>query len=387
MKILVVHNYYQTKAPSGENSVVMAEIKLLRALGHEVKEFKKKSDDISWKSPQNFMHAAIGPIFSIKIWQEVRKVINQFSPDVIHVHNVMPLIGPALVLQAARSKVPIVQTLHNYRLTCVAGTHFRDGQNCFLCTSQGKLQSIRHKCYRNSAFQTLIMAISQRIQRWMLNRVQIFLVLTPFMRNYLETLGVPSEKIVERPTWAFNTSSEIIKGNFLLFVGRLDSLKGIDALMTAWRSLDSSYRYKLVIVGSGPMQTIVESFAKENSNVEFLGQMKQDEITPLYQSAQALVLPSWGLEGLPVVVVEAASNKTPVIAFKGSSAATALNDDIAWLVEPNGLALAETLSSLDPIELASKQTKAKEHFDRHWSQDSAEKSLISVYQGLINRKQ
>jgi len=230
MRVLVAHNRYRSSSPSGENQLVAAEIDLLRAGGVDVVPLLTDSDDLT--GPLGALRGAPGPVYSPSGVRRFRRLLEETRPDVVHLHNVYPLISPYVVRVAARAGIPVVQTVHNYRHGCVNGLHLRDGHPCTDClgTRLG-LPAIRHACYRDSRLQTVPMTIGQVLHRPTWNdEVARYLALTPFMADLLVRTGVPRERITLRPSWAPDPGEPPAPGTDVLYVGRLDEPKGVDRL-------------------------------------------------------------------------------------------------------------------------------------------------------------
>ena len=166
MKVLVAHNFYRSEMPSGENRVVNEQVRLLRERGHEVELYACDSDEIQGMSRASRLALAWRPIYSFEDAHRLRERFASFGTDVVVVHNVLPLLSPAIVRVAVGARVPVVQVVHNYRHACAAGTFFRDGATCEDCTSHAlPWPAVVHKCYRDSRSQSAIVATSQAVHR------------------------------------------------------------------------------------------------------------------------------------------------------------------------------------------------------------------------------
>jgi glycosyltransferase involved in cell wall biosynthesis len=237
VRVLVAHNRYRSDAPSGENRLVEAEVALLRDGGVEVVELMTDSDTIT-PGLRGVLRAAPGPVYSPSGVHHFTRMLQETRPDVVHLHNVFPLISPYVVRVAARAGVPVVQTVHNYRHGCVNGLHLRDGHTCTDCLgSRLGLPAVLHGCYRGSRMQTLPMTIGQNVHRgtWR-DDVTRFLALTLFARDKLVETGIPSARVTIRPTWVPDPGHDPTTGTDVLFVGRLDDAKGVDRLLAAWEA-------------------------------------------------------------------------------------------------------------------------------------------------------
>jgi glycosyltransferase involved in cell wall biosynthesis len=313
MKILVAHNKYQLNG--GEDAVVRDEIELLRHRGHSVELLEQDNDRIH--DFRGKLIASLSVFYSIRSRQRMRQVIRDFRPDVVHIHNWFPMLSPSIILEADASGVPVVQTLHNYRMLCANALLFRDGGVCTDC--QGKvlrLDGIAHGCYRSSRVGSAIVTAAYLFHRlahtW--DRVDLFIAVSEFQRKILVEGGLPAERVVVKPNFVDSDAGtrERIQEDVALYVGRLSPEKGIEKLLSAWDT--RKIRLKLRIIGDGPMANQVRSCAARNANVEYLGAQSSDLVYREMARAKFLVFPSECFETFGRTVVEAFSQGTPVLA-------------------------------------------------------------------------
>lgn len=321
-KVLIVHNYYQI--PGGEDTVVANEKKMLEDNGHEVFTYTRNNNEIKKKSLLGKLLLVFESIFSIKTYREVKKSIKKNKIDIVHVHNTLSLISPSVYYAAFKCKIPVVQTIHNFRLLCPAATLYRDNHICEDCISKGLRCAIKYKCYRGSFLQTLISVLIIKINRILgTYRKLNYICLTEFNKEKLLQLNRKNKKIINedkifiKPNFV-NKENNIIpyeerKSQFV-FVGRLDPLKGVDILLNAWKKVNYDAG-KLVICGTGPMNEWCNEFIKVNKleNIELLGFVENNLARKIISESKALILPTQWYEGFPMTIVEAYSEGTPVI--------------------------------------------------------------------------
>jgi glycosyltransferase involved in cell wall biosynthesis len=350
-KILLAHNYYQQSG--GEDIAFAAEGKLLRENGHDIFEYIEYNDRIRTMSG---FDVALNTLWSRYSYQKISILLAKEKPDVVHFHNTFPLISPAAYYACYDNNIPVVQSLHNFRILCPAATLYRDGHICEDCLGRSIVwPSILHGCYHGSHAQTSVIAtmlsIHNLIGTWN-NKVDIYIAGTEFMRQKFIQGGLPGEKIVVKPNYV--TPNDGQKGNnndFALFVGRLVTEKGVQTLLESWKSL----RVPLKIVGNGPLQDLVIDFIKNNYSlpVEYLGKLERKTVQNLLYQARFLVFPSEWYEAFPMIIIDAFLSGVPIIASRLGAAEKIIRDGFSGLhFEPG-----------NPADLAAKVQWAWEHPD------------------------
>jgi glycosyltransferase involved in cell wall biosynthesis len=302
VRVLILHSRYATGSSSGENRVVQDEVDLLRSVGHDV---------VDW-SPMpptgRVGQALLGPraIWSSEARRVVGRLVRAYQPDVIHVHNLFPLLSPAVLRSAA---APVVVTLHNYRLLCLPATFLRDGVTCEDCLGRVPWRGVVHRCYRGSAAGSASLATSIALHRGIrsFDRVDRFLAVSEFVREKYLAAGFDPARIDVKPNFVPATEQRDGPGGDFLYLGRLSVEKGLARLMPIWADVPA----RLVIVGDGPERAALEAVAPRN--VEFVGEIPEQDVPDRLREARALVLPSICYEGAPRTVVEAFAAGVPVI--------------------------------------------------------------------------
>jgi len=326
MKILLVHNFYGSSAPSGENKVFEAEKAMLERHGHEMMVYARHSDEIrevvsgQWlvvrvKKAWGMAKGALCTIGNPFAARAVARRCREFSPDVVHFHNTFPLISP-LAVRAASKHAPVVMTLHNYRTACAAGVPTRDGKVCSLCLDKKCVfDGIKHRCYRGGLLATLPLAINITLYRRLLPRwVSRFIVLSGFQKRKMVDYGWPEEKIVVKGNFVsggIESGGVGIKKNQFVYVGRLSPEKGVETLIEAWRLMGRD-AHPLLIIGDGDSRSHYEQLAV-GLPITFLGQRKHTEVMDIVASAKAVIQPSVCWETFGLTVIEAATMGTPAI--------------------------------------------------------------------------
>ncbi len=300
MKILSVHNSYQT--PGGEDQVFAQEADLLRAHGHKVLLYHTSNDQVKGKNPLVLLG---NTIWNRQTHSELLDLMQRERPDIVHVHNTFPVISPAVYYAANEAGIPVVQTLHNYRMLCPSATLFRNGHVCEDCVGKRvPWPGVAHACYRGSRL--------------------TYIALTGFARDKFVQAGFPAEKILIKPNYLpADPGTGEGKGKYALFVGRLSPEKGIGTLLEAWREIGDEL--PLQIAGDGPLAPEVDKTASATPNVTWLKWLPRTEILQKMKDASVLILPSTWYEGFPMIIAEAFAVGLPVIASNLGSMSTIID--------------------------------------------------------------
>jgi glycosyltransferase involved in cell wall biosynthesis len=387
MKIIVAHNRYQYSG--GEDTVVAEEVRMLRERGHSVHLFSVDNDHISgsWAQAQ----AAVRSFYSRPIARQVSHLLESFRPDLLHVHNFFPTISPAIFFAAKRHHVPVVQTLHNYRLLCAAATFFRDGRPCEACSqSRSFLPGVTGRCYRGSRIGSAVVGAStfshQAMGTWT-QRIDRYIALTHFAANKFGEFRLPAEKIRVKPNFVPDRGVGDGQGGFALYAGRLSVEKGIETILAADQT--HSLPLPVHIVGDGPLRPKVErACVRPGTRLRYLGPMSRDQVFEQMQSAAVLLVPSLWYEGLPMTIVEALSFGLPVIASRiGGLPEIVCDQDCGLLVDPgNPSALVESLVSFlaNSSGILSMRQAARRRFVEQYSEQRNYELLMGIYSELVN---
>ena len=317
-KVLIVHNYYQI--PGGEDTVVANEKKLLEENGHEVLLYTRHNSELKSMTKVQKLFLPFTTIFNLKTYREVKRIINEKKIDILHVHNTLNLVSPSVYYAGFSKKIPVVQTVHNFRLLCPGATFFRDGRICEECLEKSLFCAVKNKCYRGSRVQTLACVISTLIHRiFGTYRKLNYICLTEFNKEKLLYLKQIKEKqIFVKPNFV-QMSKTIVpyeeRKKQFIYVGRLEEIKGTNVLLEAWKLLGKDAP-ELLVCGKGPLEEWVKEFVTSNDlqTVKLLGFVPNAQVKELVGESKALILPTQVYEGFPVTIVEAYGNGTPVIA-------------------------------------------------------------------------
>ena len=379
MKILVAHNAYQHRG--GEDIVVEAEVELLRRYGHEVKVYRLHNDALNRMSAAK---AAVSAIWSQDSAGEVEELCNRFHPDVIHVHNTFPLISPSLYWTANSLGIPVVQTLHNFRLLCPQAIFLRDGKICEDCIGRLPWRSVTRKCYRASAMQSAVittMLATHRAIGTFRDRVTRYIALNRFARSKYIEGGLPADRFRIKPNFVASTGSPEWTGRRGgMYVGRLSSEKGLEVLAAAVRNGDVR---NVDVIGSGPL----EEFACDAFGERYLGYRPLEEIMARMERAQYLVLPSICYENSPRTIVEAFSRGLPVIASRLGALADIVRDDVTGLLfnpgDPADLAEKIAWAEAHPEQMIRMGQAARAEYEAEYTPERNYEMLMDIYDDAI----
>lgn len=377
LRVLLVHNTYQHRG--GEDTVFESERLMLASRGHAIETYERRNDDIAAASRVALLRDTF---WSRRTVQEVGVLLEHFRPDVVHVHNTFPLVSPSLYAAARAHCVPVVQTLHNFRLLCPQAMLLRQGRVCEDCVGKTPWRAVVHRCYRDSATQSAALAGMLQFHRWRgtFDRdVTLYIALNAFCRDKFVEGGLPAERIRVKPNFIRDPGppawDEPREG--LLFVGRLSPEKGVDTLLDAVTRRVGSAPVRLA--GAGPMHPRVAAV----SGVRALGSLKSAQVLARMRQALALVLPSICFDSFPMTLVEAFASGTPVIASRLGALQQLVEDGVTGLLFQPGNA-ADLAAKLDwaehhPEAMQRMGRAARAQYEQAWGEEVNHRILTSIY--------
>jgi glycosyltransferase involved in cell wall biosynthesis len=380
MRVLIVHNRYRSTQPSGENLAVDADAAMLRSRGVHVDELCPSSDDLDLRRPGDLLASGLGPIYSPRGVAAFDKLVRESRPDIVHVHNVYPLISPWVIRRAKALGVPVVMTIHNFRLDCVKGLYYRDGGICTDCAGRRfALPAIRHRCYRGSLPQSIAMAAGRSAHRgtWLL--VDRFVVLTDFHAAFLDRLGVSPRRVSVRPTPAEDPGEPVAPGQDVLFLGRLDESKGVQVLLDAWLRRSGKAGQNLLVAGAGPLLDAVRHQARDEPDIRILGAVDRDAAAQLLRSAGLVAIPSQWYEGFPRVLSEAFAHGRAVVVSGFGGLGTVVDDTVGWRAGGSVRTWADTLDGVTAEERGSRGAAARVRYLEGLTPEASTEALLHIY--------
>ncbi len=379
MRILVAHNQYHYRG--GEDTVVDAEVALLRRHGHQVEVYRRDNAELSH---MDVLQTARATLWSRRTLDELDRIVERFAPDLIHAHNIFPLISPSLYAGAHRHRLPVVQTLHNFRLVCPQAMLVRDGRSCTACVGRLPWRGMLHRCYRQSLVQTSAVAamlVLHRLRRTWQRDVTRYIVLNQMCRDLFAAGGLPMEKLVIKPNFvvAYGQPSWAERSGGL-FIGRLSDEKGLHVLAQAMQQLPGQ---RIAVYGKGPLQAMVMDAA----GLDYRGFQTPDVLARRMQSASYLVMPSTGVESFGLVAVEAFACGTPVIASRqGGMLELVVHGKTGLLVAPGDakeLAQAIAFAEQHPERMREMGRAAWQTYLAHYTPEHNYEQLMRIYQQAI----
>jgi len=384
-RVLMVHNQYQNVG--GEDITFASERDLLHRHGIDVIEYIDNNDRINHLNP---ISAAIQTVWSQASFDALLELIRDSEPDIAHFHNTFLMISPSAYYACQEMNVPVVQTIHNYRLSCLAANFYRDGEVCEDCLGRRfALPGVYHRCYRNSYSQSFVVA-SMLSYHWFRRtwqeQVNAYIALTDFNREKLIQFGIPSGKIFRKPVFVDNVADSARQaGDFALYIGRLSREKGLETLIPAFSHLDF---IPLKIAGDGPSRTYVEKYSKKYPHIQYLGFQERNEINSLLRNARFMVFPSEWYEVSPRTVVEAFALHLPIIASRLGAMAELVRDGETGLLFEAGNAedLADKVKWLwaNPQEVIRMGNNARKEYEEKYTPERNYEILMDIYEKVIH---
>lgn len=436
MKILLLHNFYQSSSPSGEDGVYRNEVELLRKNGVDVVIYERHNDEINkYELWEKFFLPFIN-IWSKKTYNEVRNLIKKEKPDVAHFHNIWYLISPSAYYACKDAGIPVVQTLHNFRLFCTNGLLMRNGKICEECITkigdrsevighggkEGKIgdrsevigkekkgywsklikNAIKYGCYRNSRLLSLPVALTEYIhwlKRTWIDKVDAYIALTEFGKKKFIECGLPEEKIFVKPNFLPDPPEpRYSDSTYAVFLGRISAEKGVSVLINAFqylltisdqRSAISDQQIKLKIIGDGPLRENLQQIvdAGKIAGIEFTGRKSFTDAMDILVDSKFMIMPALCYEGFPMAIRESFACGKPVIASRLGAMAELVEDGKTGLLfEPgNPVDLAEKMKWMIEHEDACVEMgkNARKVFEEKYTAERNFQILMDIYKKVI----
>lgn len=388
MRILLVHNRYRSGAPSGENRVVDTEAQALAASGHDIVRFGRGSDEIAqWPLAKKAMLPA-RTVWSRETWRDLKIALRAHRPDVVHVHNTFPLLSASVLYACRDERVPVVATVHNYRLTCANGTFFRGGSVCHDCADGLPVRGVLHGCYRESRVATAPVALAMSAHRraWR-SLVSAYIFISATQRDLLRGFGSPPGRAFVRYNLIPRRDRPPVeRTQTVVYAGRLDEPKGVRLLMAGWDrylARPGEPGLNLAIAGGGPLGSELTAWAASRPSVGLKGTLSGAECAELIAGARAVVLPSVWEETFGLVAVEAMAAGVPPIAAGHGSFTELITPGVDGVLfspgDPAALALAITDVERNPEQYEAYGEQARKTYEERFDPDRSLADLLDIF--------
>jgi glycosyltransferase involved in cell wall biosynthesis len=392
MKILIAHNFYQSSG--GEDEVFLAESALLERYGHDVLRYTVSNENVDSYSK---LALAGSTIWNGAQYSKLTKLLRQERPDLVHVHNTLPLISPSIYSAARKENVPLIQMVHNYRPFCLNGVLYRDGHVCELCIGRYPVPGVVHQCYRNSrsasaAVFTLYLA-HYRIFHTYQRLITTFITSTQFAKRLLVRMGLPSDKITVKPNlvriadYVAGSGEREGRAGQVVFVGRLESRKGVWTLLSAIEQVN----IPLVLIGDGDLRTDIEGWLQKRPNlrVEMTGWLDSTEVFKRLQDASVVVFPSEFYESFGNVIAEAFACGVPVITTNmGAQGDLVEHGKTGYLFPPgDSTALANLIKKISNDQKLRDELgkNARSEFESRYTSERNYQILLDIYSEALRK--
>lgn len=384
MNVAMVHCFYRWRG--GEDSVFESERRLLEANGASVTTYTASNESITDEGLAAKVRLAVNTVWNVDEYRKLRAFFSSGDFQVAHFHNTFPLLSPASYHAARAARVPVVQTLHNYRLLCPNAEFLRDGAVCEDCLGRRvKWPGVLHACYRDSrgaSAVTAAMLAAHSVGGTWRGAVDAYIALTEFGRQKHIEGGLPADRIFVKPNFVYpDRGFGEGDGGYALFAGRHQYEKGIPVLIEAAARLQG--RVPVKVLGEGPLTAELRRKAAAFPGIEFLGRVSEEEKTRLFRRAMFLVFPSVWYEGFPMVIAEALNVGLPVISSRLGSMASIIEEGRNGLFFPAGdadaLAAAMEALASDPARREEMRRAARQDALEKYSPEANYQQLRTIY--------
>lgn len=376
--VLLVHNYYQI--PGGEDTVVENEKKMLEKHGHRVILYSRHNSEIKKMNIFRKMCLPFTTVFNFRTFIDVIKLIKKENIEIVHVHNTLNLISPAVYYAAIVSKVPVVQTVHNFRLLCPAATFYRDGNICEDCVTNGLKCAVKNACYRNSRIQTLICVLNTYIHRLSGVYKKInYICLTEFNKDKLMLLqGLDSQRIFVKPNFTYSVNNEQTASDTYLYMGRIETIKGVRVILEAFSKMPDK---ELLLAGDGTEFKVLKEKFEFFRNIKFLGYLNRESLNAVLKRTKAVVVASQWYETFGMIVIEAFAAKIPVIVGNLGNAASLVNEGVnGYKFQYDSVNdLIATIDRFENSDIESMRMNAYRTYQEKYSEDINYEILNEIY--------
>jgi glycosyltransferase involved in cell wall biosynthesis len=406
--ILFLNNYHYLRG--GSERVVFDELELLKLYGHKTAAFARKhtanitseyeeyfpndikTDKIHF-SPKAFR--ALREIFySGESRRALNELLKQFHPDLAHAHNIYGRLTSSVLDLLAQYDIPIVMTLHDYKILCPSYKMLSDGQICEACRNRNFYLSIKKKCHKNSFLASTINALESYFCHWLgkySNNVKFFITPSLFMKKKFIQYGWDEDRIIYLPNSVRLSSFKprFNRGKYFLYMGRLSSEKGILTLIRAFMTLANTGA-RLLVVGQGPIRKHLEENSNKDPRIRFTGYLSGETLKETTQNALAVIVPSEWYENAPISILESFAYGKPVVASRIGGIPEMIDDGINGFLFETGNAVdlkrkLERILSISDNKICEMGQAARQKVERQFNAELHYKRLMDIYHKVIRK--
>ncbi len=384
MRVLVVHNRYSSRVPSGENLAVDDEVRWLREAGVDVETHEVSNDEMVSAGALARLRGGVDAVWSLPGRRRFMTTLDDHRPDVVHVHNLFPLLTGSVPIAARRRGIPVVWTVHNRRVRCVAGGNFRDGEACHQCRAGWRVPGVVHRCYAGSAPASALVTASSSLFRSAARRgAATPIAISEDMGRWLATAGgFDATRVRVKYNGVAGPPGPVAPAadqTAFVFLGRLAAYKGLSLMLDAWRRADIDA--ELRIVGDGDLADDVAAAAAADPRITWLGQVPADRIGEQIVAARAVVVPSIWQEPFGRTAAEALAHGRPVITTGRGGLSEIVDESSGWVtgLEPDAMAAALVEAACSDDAIRRRATDAARRHAEAFSPRATTEALIRIY--------
>lgn len=393
MKILAIHNFHRSGSASGDDQVFKSETALLESHGNQIVRYTVSNDTFDSAGRLGKLGAALGLLWSFKNYRAVRQIIQKEKPDVVHVHTFFPLLSPSVLYAAKRSGVKVVATLHDTRFICPCATSLCGTELCNACGDGKYFRMCRHRCFKGSRLQSLIVAgifAYHRHRKTFYKQIDRYICLNDNQIRLLTNIGFDAGKIVKKYNFVPDAEEQLtvtqidsLPQRYVVFYGRIGEEKGIRILMRIWDNLPD---IPLVVMGAGPLEEEFNCWAKSHNEVHFLGYTPHDTCLSIVKGGEFVVFPSIWYEGCSMVEIESESLGKGLIATDLGFSAEAIENGVNGYKIPLGdvTGFVKKIQTLwdNPNECIRMGKNARADYEQKYRPEDNYRQLMDIYASL-----
>jgi len=391
MKVVVAHNFYSAAQPSGENQTVTEIVRGLRDAGVDVTLHRESSDAIADLTRVQKVDVALRPVRSFRS-TGLAQTVARIRPHIVQVHNVYPFISPADFRSFQRMGARVVHVVHNFRHSCVRGSHFRAGASCHTCNAGAmkSLAAVGRGCYRDSRLQSGVLALSNAMHHGSWRALDAYSCISEFMKDYMIAAGFDAERMFvnPNPVGAAADRATATTGRDLLFAGRLEEEKGLGMLLSAWATIPLSLKAgtRLHLVGSGTLEAEAAQASRIHPDVLYHGKRTPDELRAIGLSCRASVVPSVWDEPFGRVVIEAFQQGRGAVVTRRGGLPELVSDGVTgWVAGSTVPDLAKALAAALTSDPRPVGQAAIDTWRASFTRERVTSGYIAMYEKVLAR--